>query len=110
MATLEFELKDANGIDTEIGDTIEVTFPELSINNRDGAYIDNAIELDYEDLEPYHRPQFIVMAKVLCPPSRGLMLRILSIVDDGGEPENIYKPGQLLQFRRTTLHWRKVIM
>ena len=36
MATLEFELKDSNGVDVEIGDIVEVDIPEIEINDRWG--------------------------------------------------------------------------
>jgi len=100
MASMNFELKDADGIDTEIGDEITVTLPELYFEN--GG--------NYE----YFRPEMLVRARVLCPPSSGLRLKILEVLKIWDDPEedeieNLIREhvGKNMTFPRTKLVWRK---
>lgn len=102
MAKLEFELKDSNGIDVNIGDEIIVTIPEVEI--RQGG------DGDYE----YYRPQITARAKIYLPPSNGLMIKILEVIDVLDIDNDVknkdcyndsYTVGKALKFPRTTWHW-----
>ena len=65
MAKIEFELKDSEGNDVDIGDEIEVTLPEIELwQNYPGDEIE------------YYRPRVHARAKILCPPSQGLQIKL----------------------------------
>lgn len=109
MANINFELKDANGVDTEIGDTIKIIFPENEIWN------------SHDDELEYYCPYQIVKAKVLLPPSKGLQIRIIEILyidNENSDDYNnymdnntyyrIYLPGGVHSFHRTVLEWYKL--
>jgi len=107
MATFEFELNDSNGVPVEIGDIIEVDFPEVDIHYGP----------DWDD--DYYRPPFTALCRLKMWRSKGLMLKIKRIVsvdfvsvDDPKFDERMLKglpkPGDMREFRFTTLKWRKV--
>ena len=104
MATLEFELKDSNGVDTDIGDIIEVVYPEVEIFDA------------HQDEISFYRPETTAVAKVYCPPSKGLRLKILEIkkevwIDDCLKSDfqhNVYRVGQITDFSRTVWQWHKI--
>jgi len=103
MAKIEFELRDCDGVDTQIGDEIEVTLPEIELREN---YPGDEIE--------YYRPRITARAKVLCPPSQGLQIKILEVLDvfwvedDLKEDFSFTVPsvGYKTGFRRTVWHWR----
>lgn len=102
MAKIEFELKDWHGVDTEIGDEIEVTYPEIEIFNS-----------HQEDDIEFYRPAILATAKVLCPPSKGLKLRITAIKEVDWDSDdlktefanNVFISGTITDFRRTVWYW-----
>lgn len=97
MARIEFELKDSNGIDTDIGDIVIVHFPELSFSG--AAY----------GISDYYRPEFTASAKILMPPSKGLTLRIIEIIDSYEDyADEYFKPGQRVAFKRTAWKWYRL--
>jgi len=100
MATISFEMKDSNGVNTEIGDEIKVRIPEVEY------------PLYPDDNEMYFRPAYVAKAKILLPPSKGLQIRIIEILDvssvDDDDDAFIGQPGDVFPFRRTVWKWHNL--
>jgi len=103
MATISFELKDSNGTDVEIGDMIIAHIPEVELSDYSG-----------EDLY-YYRPGMEILGKVMLPPSKGLKLKVVKILNIHSNYEltdavkqSIPTVKTLIDFRRTVWDWYKV--
>ena len=87
---IEFELKDKNGIDVELGSVIQYALPEINTCLRDNSDAD------------FYLPGGTITASVGWRGSRGLVLRVI----DSGDTN--LRPGQVIPFRRTVHQWSVV--
>ena len=87
---IEFELKDRNGVDVELGSIILYELPEIN------TYVN-----DYSDAH-FYLPGGTITASVGWRGSRGLVLRVI----DSGDTN--LRPGQVIPFRRTVHQWSVV--
>ena len=108
MARVDFELKDSRGVNANIHDIIIVTIPYIELVNRWGDIY-------------YYRPQIKAEAKIYMPPSKGLQIKIIKILDtfSNYEEEDIDKTkdgeiaifdhgpeiGKRISFRYKTWKW-----
>ncbi len=103
MASIRFDLKDTNGVAAEIGDIIEVVIPEVLVWSKFLDYIE------------YYRPATKVRAKIYLPPSVGLRLKVLEIIEEYPEQEKgegdtfgTVRVGQYSRFAYTIWDWVKI--
>ena len=87
---IEFELKDRNGVDVELGSIILYELPEIN------TYVN-----DYSDAH-FYLPGGTITASVGWRCSHGLILRVI----DSGDTN--LRPGQVIPFRRTVRQWSVV--
>jgi len=94
MAILQFEMKDKHGNDLDIGDEIILKFESVDIYDEHS---------DYE----YYRGAATVRAKIFLPPSSGLQVKILEVIEC--ESTKDFMVGERKPFKRTVMDFEKVI-
>ena len=99
MATFSKKLVGSDGVEIDFGDLVEVKLPGIhkSYTMRDGT----VYEIDV--------PERIVIAEVKLLLSKGMVLKIIEIVEvEDGYDDPLTKIGQIIPFRYTKWEWRRL--